>query len=58
MPVMFDYLKQREQLMEEIDVIADQFCHDHGVRPAAAVDLAIVLCDAVCKHFPKHYDES
>ena len=55
---MLDYLEQREQLMEEIDVIADQFCHDHGVRPAAAVDLAIVLCDAVCKHFPKHHDAS
>ena len=48
---------QREQLMEDIDSIVDQFTFDLPIddiqeRCELAEELTRVLCDAVCKNFP------
>ena len=50
-------LTQREQLMEDIDAIVDQFTFDLPIddiheRCELAEELTRVLCDAVCKNFP------
>ena len=50
-------LTQREQLMEDIDAIVDEFTFDLPIddiheRSQLAEDLTRVLCDAVCKNFP------
>ena len=48
---------QREQLMEDIDVIVDEFTFNLPIediykRSELAEELTSVLCDAVCKNFP------
>ena len=52
-----EMLTQREQLMEDIDAIVDEFTFDLPIddiheRSQLAEDLTRVLCDAVCKNFP------
>ena len=53
-----EMLTAREQLMEDIDAIVDEFTFDLPIddiheRCQLAEDLTRVLCDAVCKNFPK-----
>jgi len=52
-----EMLTAREQLMEDIDAIVDEFTFDLPIddiheRSQLAEDLTRVLCDAVCKNFP------
>jgi len=52
-----EMLSQREQLMEDIDAIVDEFTFDLPIddiheRSQLAEDLTRVLCDAVCRNFP------
>ena len=57
-----EMLTAREQLMEDIDAIVDEFTFDLPIddiheRSELAEDLCRILCDAVCKNFPtKWYD--
>ena len=49
-----EMLMQREQLMEDIDSICDEFFFEHGSDSHNNYnDLISVLCDSVCKNFPK-----
>ena len=49
-----ELLTQREQLMEDIDSICDEFFFEHGSDSHNNYsDLIRILCDAVCKNFPK-----
>jgi len=43
-----EMLTQREQLMEDIDLIVDCFDRDTESND----ELVLRLCDAVCKNFP------
>ena len=43
-------LTAREQLMEDIDVIVDEYFQEYGITNDP--ELVKVLCDAVCKNFP------
>ena len=52
-----EMLSQREQLMDDIDAIVDEFTFDLPIddiheRSVLAEELTRVLCDAVCKNFP------
>ena len=52
-----EMLTAREQLMEDIDAIVDEFTFDLPIddiheRSQLAEDLTRILCDAVCKNFP------
>ena len=52
-----EMLTAREQLMEDIDAIVDEFTFDLPIddiheRSQLAEDLTRVLCDSVCKNFP------
>ena len=47
-----EMLTQREQLMEDIDSIIDEYAYTHVLNVDEAEDLVRVLCDAVCKNFP------
>ena len=52
-----EMLTAREQLMEDIDAIVDEFTFDLPIediyeRSELAEELASVLCDAVVKNFP------
>ena len=54
---MLEMLMSREQLMEDIDAIVDEFTFDLPIddiheRSELAEELARVLCDAVCRNFP------
>jgi len=54
MHTQMDILKQREQLMEDIECIVEdrilsQFGSEFG---DVSDDIIRVLCDAVCKNFP------
>ena len=48
----FEMLSQREQLMEDIDAIVDEYAYIHDLNVDEAEDLVRMLCDAVCKNFP------
>ena len=53
MNTQMDTLKQREQLMEDIDCIVDDFFYEKYNGDIAERDeLTRILCDAVCKNFP------
>ena len=53
MIIMNDYLAEREQLMEDIDCIVDDFFYEKYNGDIAERDELIrTLCDAVCKNFP------
>lgn len=43
-------LTQREQLMEDIDSIVEEYFEEYGITNDS--ELVKVLCDAVCKNFP------
>ena len=46
-------LMAREQLMEDIDAICDEFFCEHFPNSQEQFDgLVSVLCDAVCRNFP------
>ena len=48
-----EMLTQREQLMEDIDSICDEFfCQNFPDSKEQFDELTRVLCDAVCKNFP------
>ena len=48
-----EMLTAREQLMEDIDSICDEFfCHNFPNSKEQFDELTRVLCDAVCKNFP------
>ena len=52
-----EMLTQRDQLMEDIDAIVDEFTFDLPIddiheRSQLAEDLTRVLCDAVVRNFP------
>jgi len=48
-----EMLTAREQLMEDIDGICDEFFCEHFPNSQEQFDdLVRVLCDAVCKNFP------
>ena len=52
-----EMLTAREQLMEDIDAIVDEFTFDLPIddiheRSELAEELAHILCDAVVKNFP------
>jgi len=52
-----EMLTAREQLMDDIDAIVDEFTFDLPIddiheRSLLAEDLTRILCDAVCKNFP------
>ena len=48
-----EMLTQREQLMEDIDSICDEFfCQNFPNSKEQFDELTRVLCDAVCKNFP------
>ena len=50
---MADYLSEREQLMEDIDTIVDDFFYEkYNGDTAERNELTRILCDAVCKNFP------
>ena len=51
---LLEMLMQREQLMEDIDGIVEDWCYSclPEVNEANMEDLVKVLCDAVCKNFP------
>ena len=48
-----EMLTQREQLMEDIDAIVDDFFYEKYNGDIAERDeLVALLCDTVCKNFP------
>ena len=48
-----EMLTQREQLMEDIDCIVDDFFYEKYNGDIAERDeLVTLLCDAVCRNFP------
>ena len=50
-------MTQREQLMEDIDSIVESYYFDKPLEwqftADDCVELTRILCDAVCKNFPK-----
>ena len=48
----------REQLMEDIDCIVDEFCSMNGLDTDAAEELCSVLCEHVCINFPMLKDNA
>ena len=57
MQIMNDHMQmlmQREQLMENIDAIVDDFFYEKYNGDIAERDeLTRILCDAVCTNFPE-----
>ena len=48
-----EMLSAREQLMEDIDAICDEFfCQNFPNSQEQFEELTRVLCDAVCQNFP------
>jgi hypothetical protein len=45
-----ELLNAREQLMEDIDCIVDEYFQEYGITYNS--DLVSILCDAVCNNFP------
>ena len=50
-----EILKQREQLMEDIDCIVEEHSYYSNMSAEKTEDLVRVLCDAVCKNFPTNW---
>ena len=50
LPTAIDLLTAREQLMEDIDCILDEYFQEYGITNDP--QLVKVLCDAVCNNFP------
>ncbi len=49
---LLEMLTRKLQLMEDIDVIVDEYAYIHDLNVDEAEDLVRMLCDAVCKNFP------
>jgi len=49
---LLEMLMQREQLMEDIDAIVDEYAYIHDLNVDEAEDLVRMLSDAVVKNFP------
>ena len=50
---LLEMLSAREQLIEDIDAICDEFfCENFPASTDKYEKLVRVLCDAVCKNFP------
>jgi len=47
-----EMLSAREQLMEDIDCIIEEYFQEYGITNDP--ELVKVLCDAVCKNFPSN----
>ena len=48
-----EMLSQRENLMENIESVVDDFFYENYNGDTAERDkLTRIICDAVCKHFP------
>ena len=47
-----EMLMQREQLMEDIDCIIEEYFQEYGITNDP--ELVKVLCDAVCRNFPSN----
>ena len=45
-----EMLSAREQLMEDIDCIIEEYFQEYGITNDP--ELVKVLCDAVCRNFP------
>ena len=45
-----EMLTAREQLMEDIDCIIEEYFQEYGITNDS--ELVKVLCDAVCRNFP------
>ena len=53
MNTQLEMLTSREQLMEDIDAICDEFfCEYFPASSDKYEELVRVLCDSVCKNFP------
>ena len=53
MNTQLEMLTSREQLMEDIDAICDEFfCEYFPASTDKYEELVRVLCDSVCKNFP------
>ena len=53
MNAQLEMLTSREQLMEDIDAICDEFfCENFPSSSDKYEELVRVLCDSVCKNFP------
>ena len=50
MNTKLEMLTAREQLMEDIDCIIDEYFQEYGITNDP--ELVKVLCDAVCRNFP------
>ena len=48
-----EMLTAREQLMEDIDCIVDEYFQEYGITNDP--ELVKVLCDAVCRNFPTNW---
>jgi len=48
-----EMLMQREQLMEDIDLIIDNHLNEK-LTPQEQLSLVMDLCDAVCRNFPSN----
>ena len=49
---MIELLKQREQLMEDIDCIVESMLDDVDIDDVDKETMITALCDAVCRNFP------
>ena len=47
-----EMLTAREQLMEDIDCIIEEYFQEYGITNDS--ELVKVLCDAVCRNFPSN----
>ena len=47
-----EMLMQREQLMEDIDCIIEEYFQEYGITNVP--ELVKILCDAVCRNFPSN----
>ena len=48
-----EMLMQREQLMEDIDCIIEEYFQEYGITNDP--ELVKILCDAVCRNFPSNW---
>ena len=52
MTAKLEMLMQREQLMEDIDAIVDEYFQ--GIDREELDEVTRLLCDAVCRNFPSN----
>ena len=49
-----EMLMQREQLMEDLDCLADEFLQQFDAPQFLREEFVRTLCDAVCRNFPSN----